>query len=98
MKELDKVCQCQMDAGTLGQAIPAMCKQREIPSYPSAKFSIAVISWGICLQLLLLAVAVYARPVSADLSNHPYTEYKFANLLVLWQVRCLLKICGLIDC
>ena len=81
-----------MNVGESELATSAVCIQREIPSYPTMKFSIAIISWGICLQLLLLVVAIYARLVSADLCNHPYTEYKFAHLLVLWQVRCLLKL------
>ena len=56
--------------------------------YPvsSLRWIIVRIIWATWLVCYLSWVAVFARVASGKLRRHPYSEYKFANLLMLWQV------------
>jgi hypothetical protein len=54
--------------------------------YPKLKYAVVMIIWATWLVVYLITSAIMSRLASHRLRGHPYSEFKFANLLMLWQV------------
>jgi hypothetical protein len=66
---------------------PSFCPQTEYPYQPTKKYVVVRFIWGTWLILYLIGSGALSRAASAMLHTQPYNTYKFANLLIMWQVE-----------